>query len=83
MLIFDKPIGEDPEFPLFMFDNTSTGLLMLNLFCGIRIRNLEASSLEALSKTSEIHIVEKDGEEIVKDYLAAVKKVSDISAMIL
>lgn len=83
MLIFETSLGRKPEFPFFMYDGGATALLMLNLFCGIKLKNLEPSALEALDGVSEIHVVEKEGEEVVRDYIAPVEKVSDVSAMIL
>ena len=38
---------------------------------------------EALNKASEIHIVEKDGDEVVRDYIATIERVSDVNALIL
>lgn len=83
MLLFKKSLGGKPELPFFLYDGTATALLLLSLFCGIRLKNLAPTALEALDEASEIHVVEKEGEEVVRDYIAPVEKVSDVSAMIL
>lgn len=84
MLLFEKSLGgQKPELPFFLYDGGTTALLMLSLFCGIKLKNLASSALEALDGASEIHIVEKEGEEVVRDYIAPVKKVSDVNALIL
>jgi len=83
MLLFEKSLGGKPEFPFFLYDGGTTALLMLSLFCGIKLKNLAPSALEALDGVSEIHVVEKEEEEVVRDYIAPVEKVSDVNAMIL
>ena len=83
MLLFEQSLGGKPEFPFFLYDGSTTALLLLSLFCGIKIKNLTPSALEALDGASEIHIVEKEGEEVVRDYIAPVEKVSDVNALIL
>ena len=83
MLLFEKSLGGKPELPFFLYDGSTTALLMLSLFCGIKLKNLAPSALKALDGVSEIHIVEKEGEEVVRDYIAPVEKVSDVNAMIL
>jgi len=83
MLLFEKSLGGKPELPFFLYDGGATALLLLGLFCGIKLKNLAPAALEALDGASEIHVVEKEGEEVVRDYIAPVEKVSDVSAMIL
>lgn len=84
MLLFEKSLGgKKPELPFFLYDGGATAQLMLSLFCAIKIKNLTASALEALDGAVEIHVVEKEGEEVVRDYIAPVEKVSDINALIL
>ncbi len=83
MLLFEKSLGGKPELPFFLYDGGTTALLMLSLFCGIKIKHLVPSALEALDGVSEIHVVEKEGEEVVRDYIAPVEKVSDVNALIL
>ena len=68
MLIFNPSLGEAPE---------------LSMFSGIRIRNIGPEAQKALADVTHIHVVEKDGETITRDYLAVVKKVSDVRSMVL
>ena len=44
---------------------------------------LSQEALAALADVAHIHVVEKDGETITRDYLAVVKKVSDVRSMVL
>ena len=44
---------------------------------------MSQETIEALNKASEIHIVEKDGDEVVRDYIATIERVSDVNALIL
>ena len=83
MLIFNPSLGETSELSIFLYDDFGTGLLLQDLFSGIRVKNISPETLLALSDVTHIHIVEKDGETITRDYLAAVKKVSDIRSLVL
>jgi len=83
MLIFNPSLGEAPELSMFLYDDSGTGLLLQDLFTGIRIKNISQEVLAALADVTHIHVVEKDGETITRDYLAVVKKVSDVRSMVL
>lgn len=83
MLIFNPSLGEAPELSMFLYDDSGTGLLLQDLFSGIRIKNISQEALAALADVTHIHVVEKDGETITRDYLAVVKKVSDVRSMVL
>lgn len=77
------PCSRKPDCAFFCFDGSSTALLMLSIFTGIAIRNMDPKTIEALGKASEIHVVEKEGEQVVRDYLASIERVSDVQALIL
>ena len=83
MLIFNPSLGEAPELSMFLYDDSGTGLLLQDLFSGIRVKNIGPETLAALADVTHIHVVEKDGETITRDYLAVVKKVSDVRSMVL
>ena len=83
MLIFNPSLGEAPELSMFLYDDSGTGLLLQDLFSGIRVKNISLETLSALSDVTHIHIVEKDGETITRDYLAVIKKVSDVRSLVL
>ena len=82
MLIFNPSLWEAPELSMFLYDDSGTGLLQ-DQFSGIRIRNIGPEVLLALSDVTHIHVVEKDGETVTRDYLAVVKKVSDTRSLVL
>lgn len=83
MLIFNPSLGDAPELSMFLYDDSGTGLLLQDLFTGIRIKNISQEALAALADVTHIHVVEKDGETITRDYLAVVKKVSDVRSLVL
>ena len=83
MLIFNPSLGEAPELSLCLSDDSGTGLLLQDLFSGIRIRNIDPEAQKALDDVTHIHVVEKDGKTITRDYLAVVKKVSNVRSMVL
>lgn len=77
------PCSRKPECAFFCFDGSPTALLMLSLFTGIAIRNMTPETIEALDSASEIHVVEKDGDQVVRDYIATIERVSDVQALML
>lgn len=82
MLIFNPSLGEAPELSMFLYDDSGTGLLLQDLFSGIRVKNISPETLAALADVTHIHVVEKDGDTVIRDYLAAVRKVSDVKALV-
>lgn len=82
MLIFNPSLGEDPELSMFLYDDSGLGLLLQDLFSGIRIKNIGPEALAVLADVTYIHVVEKDGDMVIRDYLAAVRKVSDVKALV-
>ena len=82
MLIFNPSLGEDPELSMFLYDDSGLGLLLQDLFSGIRVKNISPETLAALADVTHIHVVEKDGDTVIRDYLAAVRKVSDVKALV-
>ena len=82
MLIFNPSFGEDPELSMFLYDDSGLGLLLQDLFSGIRIKNIGPEALAVLADVTHIHVVEKDGDTVIRDYLAAVRKVSDVKALV-
>ena len=83
MLIFNPSLGDAPELSMFLYDDSGTGLLLQDLFSGIRVKNISPETLAALADVTHIHVVEKDGDAVTRDYLAAVMKVSDVRSMVL
>ena len=83
MLILNPSLGDAPELSMFLYDDSGTGRLLQDLFSGIRIKNISQEALAALADVTHIHVVEKDGETITRDYLAVVKKVSDVRSLVL
>ena len=82
MLIFNPSLGEDPELSMFLYDDSGLGLLLQDLFSGIRIKYIGPEALAVLADVTHIHVVEKDGDTVIRDYLAAVRKVSDVKALV-
>ena len=83
MLIFNPSLGETSELSIFLYDDSGTGLLLQDLFSGIRVKNISTETLAALADVTHIHVVEKDGDTVTRDYLAVVKKVSDTRSLVL
>jgi hypothetical protein len=83
LMLLIGPCSRKPDCAFFCFDGSPTALLMLSLFTGVAIRNMDPETIEALEKASEIHVVEKDGEQVVRDYIATIERVSDVQALIL
>lgn len=76
------PCSRKPDCAFFCFDGSPTALLLLNLFTGVAIRNMAPQAIAALEKATEIHVVEKDGDQVVRDYFATIERVSDVNALI-
>ena len=83
LMLLIGPCSRRPDCAFFCFDGSPTALLMLSLFTGIAIRNMSPETIAALEKASEIHVVEKDGDQVVRDYIATIERVSDVKVLML
>ena len=74
--------GHRPEMPFLLCDGSCSALLLKSLFEAVALRHIEPRCSEALSEADEIHVVETNEKDLVRDYIAPVKRVPDVEAFI-
>lgn len=81
MLIIDAQ-DSTPDDPLFIYDGTDKALLFRDWDSTLRLNNLSLESVQALEENSDILVIEQSADNIVRDYMARIRKVRDVKSMV-
>lgn len=71
-----------PNEPMFIYDGGDTALLFRDWDSSIRINNISEDARPILKNAEDIFIVELQGEDILRDYFAPIRIVSDVKKLI-
>ena len=81
LLLVIEPQMSDPEDPMFIYDGGDTALLFRNWDSSLRLNNLSEQARPALQNTDEIHVIEKQDEHILRDYIAPIRLVRNVKSL--
>lgn len=82
LLLVIEPQMSDPEDPMFIYDGGDTALLFRNWDSSLRLNSLSEQARPALQNAVEIHVIEKQDEHILRDYIAPIRLVRNVKSMI-
>jgi len=71
-----------PNEPMFIYDGGDTALLFRDWDSNIRINNISEDARPILNNAEDIFVVEIQGEDILRDYYAPIRIVSDVTKLI-
>ena len=71
-----------PNEPMFIYDGGDTALLFRDWDSYIRINNISEDARPILNNAEDIFVVEIQGEDILRDYYAPIRIVSDVTKLI-
>ena len=71
-----------PNEPMFIYDGGDTALLFRDWDSSIRINNISEDARPILKNAEDIYVVEIQGEDILSDYYAPIRIVSDVTKLI-
>jgi len=71
-----------PNEPMFIYDGGDTALLFRDWDSNIRINNISEDARPILKNAENIFVVEIQGEDILRDYYAPIRIVSDVTKLI-
>lgn len=71
-----------PNEPMFIYDGGDTALLFRDWDSSIRINNISEDARPFLKNAEDIYVVEIQGEDILRDYYAPIRIVSDVTKLI-
>lgn len=80
LMINVQPV--DPDGPLFMYDGGDLAVLFRDWGSTLAIPDLAENVRPMLKEAQEIRVIEAEGEDIVRDYVARVRIVRDVKCMI-
>ena len=71
-----------PNEPMFIYDGGDTALLFRDWDSSIRINNISEDARPILKNAEDIYVVEIQGEDLLRDYYAPIRIVSDVTKLI-
>ena len=82
MLVIKQQMS-DPEDPVFIYDGGDTALLFRNWDSSLRLNNLSEQVRPALQNADEIHVIEKQDDHVLRDYIAPIRLVRDVKSLMV
>ena len=82
LLLIIEPQTTDPDGPIFIYDGGDTALLFRDWDSNVRLKNISEEARPILKDADDIYVVEIQDERIIRDYMAPIRLVSDVKALI-
>ena len=82
LILLIDPQQCEPDGPLVIYDGGDTALLFRNWSSSVRLRNISEQSRPFLKDAEKIYVFEVDGDDILRDYVAPVRIVKNVKALI-
>lgn len=82
LVLVIEPQPSDPKNPMFIYDGGDTALLFRDWDSTIRINKISEDARPILQNAEDIFIVELQDEDILRDYYAPIRIVSDVTKLI-
>jgi hypothetical protein len=82
LVLVINPQDGEPMNPSLVYDDSDTALLM-SMDWTIKLPNINAGARAEFEKAEKIYVVERDVDNIVRDYYARVNKVKNVKAFII
>ena len=82
ILVID-PQDCEPDGPMFIYDGGDTALLFRDWFSNIRLNDICTDAREQLLNASVIYVLEKSGDDIVREYAAPIRIVRNVKSLIV
>ena len=82
ILVID-PQPTAPDGPMFIYDGGDTALLFRDFDSNIRLNGLSESTRPLLQAAKDIYVLEIQGKDILRDYIATVRLVRNVKSLIL
>lgn len=82
LVLVIEPQPTDPNNPMFIYDGGDTALLFRDWDSSIRINKISDEARPILKNAEDIYVIELQGEDILRDYFAPIRIVSDVKKLI-
>ena len=82
LVLILNPQPTDPKEPIFIYDGGDTALLFRDWDSNVRLKNISEEARPILKDADDIYVVEIQDERIIRDYMAPIRLVSDVKALI-
>lgn len=68
---------------MFIYDGGDTALLFRDFDSNIRLNGLSESTRPILQAAKDIHVLEMQGDDIIRDYIARVRLVRNVKSLMM
>ena len=68
---------------MFIYDGGDTALLFRDFDSNIRLNGLSESARPILQAAKDIHVLEMQGDDIIRDYIARVRLVRNVKSLMM
>ena len=82
LVLILNPQPTDPKEPIFIYDGGDTALLFRDWDSNVRLKNISEEARSILKDADDIYVIEIQDEEILRDYMAPMRLVRDVKALI-
>ena len=82
LVLILNPQPTDPKEPIFISDGGDTALLFRDWDSNVRLNNISEEARPVLKDAEEIFVVEMKKDRIIRDYMAPIRLVHDVKALI-
>ena len=82
LVLILNPQPTDPKEPIFIYDGGDTALLFRDWDSNVRLNNISEEARPVLKDAEEIFVVEMKKDRIIRDYMASIRLVRDVKALI-
>lgn len=82
LVLILNPQPMDPKEPIFIYDGGDTALLFRDWDSNVRLKNISEEARPILKDADDIYVVEIQDEEILRDYMAPIRLVRNVKALI-
>ena len=83
LVLIIEPQDCAPDGPMFIYDGGDTALLFRDWFSNVKLQSVGTAARQPLVEAKEIHVLEKSGDDIVRDYIAPVRIVHDVKSLMM
>ena len=82
LVLMIEPQTSDPNEPMFIYDGGDTALLFRDWDSNVRLNKISEEARPILKDVDDIYVVEIQDDQIIRDYMAPIRLVRNVKALI-
>ena len=82
LVLIINPQPSDPKEPIFIYDGGDTALLFRDWDSNVRLNKISEEARPILKDVDDIYVVEIQDDQIIREYMAPIRLVRNVKALI-